>query len=43
LKNEVDVSAGQLITEVTDGIGWLIFDNQEKRNAINRAMLTEFP
>jgi enoyl-CoA hydratase/carnithine racemase len=39
----VDVSAGQLITEVTDGIGWLIFDNQEKRNAINRAMLAEFP
>ena len=34
--------SGQLITEVADGIGWLIFDNQEKRNAIGRAMLAEF-
>ncbi|MEO5839476.1 MAG: enoyl-CoA hydratase [Acidimicrobiales bacterium] len=34
--------SGQLITEVSDGIGWLIFDNQEKRNAIGRAMLAEF-
>ncbi|TML15515.1 MAG: hypothetical protein E6G39_06720, partial [Actinobacteria bacterium] len=38
----VDVS-GELITEVADGIGWIIFDNQEKRNAINRAMLAELP
>ncbi|HUP74989.1 MAG TPA: enoyl-CoA hydratase [Acidimicrobiales bacterium] len=34
--------SGQLITEVAAGIGWLIFDNQEKRNAIGRAMLAEF-
>ena len=34
--------SGQLITEVADGIGWLIFDNQEKRNAIGRAMLADF-
>lgn len=37
------MSEGRLITEVADGIGWLIFDNQEKRNAIGRAMLAEFP
>ena len=35
------VSNGQLITEVGDGIGWIIFDNQEKRNAISRVMLVE--
>jgi enoyl-CoA hydratase/carnithine racemase len=29
------------LTEVTDGIGWLTFDHQEKRNAITRAMLAE--
>ena len=34
--------SGQLITEVADGIGWLIFDNQEKRNAIGREMLADF-
>jgi enoyl-CoA hydratase/carnithine racemase len=34
--------SGQLITEVADGIGWMIFDNQEKRNAIGRAMLADF-
>ena len=34
--------SGQLVSEVADGIGWIIFDNQEKRNAINRAMLADF-
>ena len=35
--------SGQLVSEVADGIGWIIFDNQEKRNAIDRAMLAELP
>lgn len=34
---------GILRSEVSGGIGWLIFDNQQKRNAINRAMLEALP
>jgi enoyl-CoA hydratase/carnithine racemase len=30
-----------LIVEVADSVGWIVFDHQEKRNAITRAMLVE--
>lgn len=37
------MSEGILHTEVAQGVGWLVFDNQAKRNAINRAMLEALP
>lgn len=36
-------SDGRLVTEVRDGIGWLIFDAQSRRNAINRSMIAALP
>jgi enoyl-CoA hydratase len=36
------MSDGRVMLDLRDGVAWLSFDNQSKRNAINRAMLSEF-
>jgi enoyl-CoA hydratase len=39
----MSVATGRIRTEVSDGVGWLVYDNPSKRNAVNRAMLEQLP
>ena len=38
-----EVSGEQLHSQVLDGVGHLVFDNQRRRNALSLEMLAEIP